>query len=200
MKRLLFTLLILASGTHALPKKSLAGLFASVGISGLAWQTYQLLNPSYSMKKEPMISAKINVPKKAQSVQLNGYHSAINANNDIYDYQLWSSEVHLWNAAHKIGHAYIICTRQAEQQPRECNLLKLRIKQPYRYQGLGSVLLQEAINDLKQRTVVDEFNLVARAKEGTSQERLENFYKKNGAQQKETRTHEKEFVFNLNKI
>lgn len=199
MKRLLFALLILAVGAEAVPKNSLAAIVAA-GIAGFAWNASQFLNPTYSMKKQPMMSATLNAPKAAQPVQLNGYHTKINADNDTYDYQLCSSPLNLWDAAKKIGHAYFICTRQSEQQPRECNLLKLRIKPAYRYQGLGSLLLKEAVSDLKKRTSIDELNFIARAQEGTSQERLEHFYHKNGANQKETRMHEKEFIINVNKV
>lgn len=197
MKRLLFIFLILGSGADALPKNSFSALMATAGISGLALYVYKVFNPSYSMKKEPIMSAKIDVPKTTRPVYFNGYHTAINANNDNFDYQLSLADINLSKAAQEIGHAYIICTRESAKHPRECNLATLHIDKKFRYQGFGSLLLQEAVTDLQKRVKVDEFNFTVRAQEGISQEHLENFYIKNGAQRKMNSVRINEFVFNV---
>jgi GNAT superfamily N-acetyltransferase len=202
MKRLLFILLILANGIHALPKNTFAKLCAFSGLSGLAWYLSTASTLLYDMKKEHMFTQKIDVPKSSRPIHFDGYHVAVNANNDIYDYKFSLAEVNLWHVAQEIGFANIICTRESAQHPQDCNLAQLHIHKNYRYGGFGSLMLQEAIADLKQRTTAHELDLWARAELGTSQSRLEHFYEKNGGKRKDDPYVQNVFAFNLkdNKI
>lgn len=198
MKRLLFPLLIFATTTDALPKNSVANLLAGIGLSSLAVYCASLVKPSYGMEKKPMVNKKVDVTQNAAAVQFKGYHIAVNADNDIYHYHLLSSQVNLAEVAREIGFAHVMCSQDAKKQ-RKCYLAELHINAAQRYKGLGSLLLQETLADVKQRTKAKEINLFASATPGTSQERLEHFYTKNGGYQRSKQP--VEFVFNLdNKI
>lgn len=202
MKRLLFITLILASGAQAAPKNPFSKLFAAVGLSGLAWYVSNVASSSYAMKKERMFSKKIDVPKSRRPVNFEGYRTVIYVDNDIFDYKFSLADVNLWNAAQEIGYAHIKCTKKSVQHDQECTLTQLHIYKDYRYEGFGSLILQEAIADLKQRTTANELDLWAHAELGTSQSRLEHFYEKNGGKRKENPYARNLFAFNLkdNKI
>lgn len=199
MKRLLFTCLILSSTVEALPKNAMANLLAGVGLSSLAIYCASLLKPAYQMEKKPMVNKKVNGAENVSALQFKGYHIAVNADNDIYHYHLLSSQVNLAEAAREIGFAHVMCSQDAKKQ-RKCYLAELHINAAQRYKGLGSLLLQETLADVKQRTKAKEVNLFASAAPGTDQKKLEHFYEKNGGCQ--IRKQPVEFVFNLrdNKI
>ncbi|CAN5201965.1 hypothetical protein BH09DEP1_BH09DEP1_6920 [soil metagenome] len=198
MKRLLFIVLILASGAQAAPKSVFTKILASAGLSGLALYFSNCMSPSYGMKKESMIAKRIEVPKSPRPVNFYGFHTVINADNDIYDYKLsLPTDLNLYDAAQAVGNAYISCTRASKQHQHECSLEQLHINKKYRYSGLGSVLLQEAIADITQRTTAQALDFVAHASDGTDQARLCGFYERHGAKRKMNAQVQNAFTFNL---
>lgn len=205
MKRLLFTLLFVAAPALAVPKTSIWGkLSATMGLAGLGWYFSGFTNPSYAMDKKPMVSKKLKTDKANKNLELQGYHTAINADNHTYNYKLMAPTqgLNFRNEMQEVGNALILCTRFVPNQPNECTLERLYIEKKYRYQKLGSLLLQEAVADARTRTDAVELAFTASALEGTNQERLEQFYKKNGAVKKQNHFLKNAFAFNLrdNKI